>query len=55
MGWLVWFVVLLGGLVSTLAAAAISAVVLLVFGQAILLLYRNVWSRKPLTSPQRPG
>lgn len=47
MGWLFWFVIVLGGLVSTFAAVAISAIILLALGQAAVLLYRKLAMHKP--------
>ena len=51
MSWLSSFFLLLGGLVSTCAAVAITAVILLVLGQAAVLLYRKLALFKP--SPAR--
>lgn len=51
MSWLFWFLIVLGGLVSTVAAVAITAVILLVLGQAAVLLYRKLLMLK--LSPAR--
>lgn len=48
MSWLFWFVIVLGGLVSTFAAVAITTVILLVLGQAAVLLYRKLAVLKPV-------
>lgn len=48
MSWLFWLVAVLGGLVSTFAAVAITAVIFLVLGQAAVLLYRKRWTLKPV-------
>jgi uncharacterized membrane protein len=50
MSWLFWLVMLLGGLVSTVAAVAITAVMLLVVGQAAVLLYRRLRNPVPLSA-----
>ena len=42
MSWLSWLVVLLAGFVSTVSAVAISTVIVLVIGQASILLYRRI-------------
>jgi len=41
MSWLFWLVLFVGGLASTVAALAISAVILLVIGQVTTLLYQK--------------
>jgi hypothetical protein len=51
MSWLVWFFIVLGGLVSTFAAVAITAVILLVLGQAAVLLSRKLRVLHPVSSP----
>jgi uncharacterized membrane protein len=51
MSWLSWFFIVLGGLVSTFAAVAITAVILLVLGQAAVLLYRKLRVLHPVSSP----
>lgn len=53
MSWLSGFVYVLGGLVSAVAAVAITAVILLVIGQALVLAYRGMRGRAPVPVPVR--
>ncbi len=46
MSWLSWLVIMLAGFVSTLSAVVISAIIVLVLGQAALLLYRKAHQPK---------
>ena len=55
MSGLFWPVIVLGGLVSTFAAMAITSVILLVLGQVGVLAYRRVRTLSPSTRHSLSG